>query len=105
MRCRRILGILVPLAAVCLATRAQGPPREAPRMLATAREVHSLAPEKAARAYPVCLHAVVTYYDPYIDTRHGALFVHDASGDLFISVPGAAHSADQRPEHWWRLTG
>ncbi len=87
MRCRRILGILVPLAAVCLATRAQGPPREAPRMLATAREVHSLAPEKAARAYPVCLHAVVTYYDPYIDTRHGALFVHDASGDLFISVP------------------
>ncbi|MGH7172221.1 MAG: histidine kinase dimerization/phospho-acceptor domain-containing protein, partial [Gemmataceae bacterium] len=37
--------------------------------------------------YPVHLHAVVTYYDPYIDPRHGALFVHDASGGVFVSVP------------------
>jgi diguanylate cyclase (GGDEF)-like protein len=87
MGCRRILGILVPLVVVCLAARAQGPQGETPRTLTTAQQVHSLAPEKAARAYPVRLHAVVTYYDPYIDTRHGALFVHDASGDVFISVP------------------
>lgn len=87
MRCRRIFGMLVWLAAVCLAASAQAAPAETPKMLATAREVHSLAPEKAARAYSVCLHAVVTYYDPYIDLRHGALFVHDATGDLFVSVP------------------
>jgi signal transduction histidine kinase/CheY-like chemotaxis protein len=29
----------------------------------------------------------VTYYDPYIDARHWALFVHDASGGVFVSVP------------------
>jgi hypothetical protein len=52
-----------------------------------AREVHNLAPEKAALAYPVRLRAVVTYYDPYIDVRHGALFVHDESGGVFVSVP------------------
>ncbi len=26
---------------------------------------------------------MVTYYDPYIDTRHAAIFVHDASGGVF----------------------
>jgi diguanylate cyclase (GGDEF)-like protein len=30
---------------------------------------------------------VVTYYDPYIDARHGALFVHDATGSIFVSLP------------------
>jgi diguanylate cyclase (GGDEF)-like protein len=30
---------------------------------------------------------VVTYYDPYIDARHGALFVHDATGSIFVRVP------------------
>ncbi len=57
------------------------------RTLTTAREAHSLTIEEARRGYPVHLRAVVTYYDPYIDARHRALFVHDASGGVFVSVP------------------
>jgi PAS domain S-box-containing protein len=43
--------------------------------------------EEGARGYPVLLRAVVTYYDPYIDPRHGALFVLDETGGIFVSVP------------------
>ena len=55
--------------------------------LLTAHQVHSLSPEEAARQYPVHLRAVVTYYDPYIDARRGAMFVHDSSGSIFVAVP------------------
>ncbi len=57
------------------------------RVLTTAREAHSLSFEESQRAYPIHLRAVVTYYDPYIDARHGALFVHDYSGGIFVVVP------------------
>ena len=33
------------------------------------------------------LRAMVTYYDPYIDGRHVALFVHDRTGSIFVAVP------------------
>jgi diguanylate cyclase (GGDEF)-like protein len=81
--------LLVALAAGCPAASAQGPSKswEPLRTLTTSREVHNLPPDQAARAYPVRLRAVVTYYDPYIDSRHGALFVHDATGCVFVSVP------------------
>jgi diguanylate cyclase (GGDEF)-like protein len=52
--------------------------------LTTAHAAHSLSPAEARRAYPVHLRAVVTYYDPYIDPRHTALFVHDATGAIFV---------------------
>ena len=55
--------------------------------LTTAQAVHSLPPEQAARAFPVRLRATVTYYDPYIDARRGALFVHDSTGGVFVSLP------------------
>jgi len=55
--------------------------------LTTARTVHSLPTTEAARVYPVHLQAVVTYYDPYIDVRHGALFAQDSTGGIFVSVP------------------
>ncbi len=55
-------------------------------VLTTARRVHSLPPQEAARHYPVRLLAVVTYYDPYIDPRHGALFVHDSTGAIFVAI-------------------
>ncbi len=57
------------------------------RTITTAREAHSLTFEEARRRYPVHLRAVVTYFDPYIDARHWALFVHDSSGGIFVSVP------------------
>jgi diguanylate cyclase (GGDEF)-like protein len=57
------------------------------RTLVTARAAHDLTLQEARRSYPVHLRAVVTYYDPFIDSRHGALFVHDASGSIFVPVP------------------
>src|ERR1039457_6012583 len=54
--------------------------------LTTTRSVHSMSSQEAERHYPVRLLAVVTYYDPYIDPRHGALFVHDSTGAIFVAV-------------------
>jgi len=89
MRIRRVFVPLVALAVASLTAGAQQKPtsRGTPPIMATARGVHDLSPEVAARDLPVHLRAVVTYYDPYIDVRHGAIFVHDASGGVFVSVP------------------
>ena len=89
MRVRRVFVLWVALAASCLTAGAQLPSRSSQslRTLTTTREVHILAPDEAARAHPVRLRAVVTYYDPHIDSRQGALFVHDATGCVFVSVP------------------
>ena len=82
-------GVFIALALGCAFTvaQAQQTPRLPLRTLTTAREAHDLSLEEATRAYPVHLRAVVTYYDPYIDSRHAAIFVHDSSGSIFISVP------------------
>ncbi len=83
----------VALLAACLtagveSTSASPKPQTSPHpLIQTARAVHSLPLEQAAQQLPVLLRAVVTYYDPYIDSRHGALFVHDASGGVFVMVP------------------
>jgi diguanylate cyclase (GGDEF)-like protein len=106
MRVRRKFVSWVALLATCLTAGAQvnsapssaskpasqsgsrrSPQTTSPPVIKTARAVHSLPPEQAARELPVLLRAVVTYYDPYIDSRHGALFVHDASGGVFVMVP------------------
>jgi diguanylate cyclase (GGDEF)-like protein len=61
------------------------------RTLTTAREAHDLSLQEAGRGLPVHLRAVVTYYDPHIDPRRPAFFVHDSSGALFVisaPVPG-----------------
>jgi len=55
-------------------------------LLTTARKAHDLVISEAARGYPVFLHAVVTYYDPYIDPRRPALFVSDKTGGVFVRV-------------------
>ncbi len=85
----RLFGIRAALLAACAtaATHGQLPPQRVPQVYSTANAVHSMPPEQAALKLPVHLRAVVTYYDPYIDTRHGALFVRDASGGVFVSVP------------------
>ena len=106
MRVRRKYVPLVALLAACLTAGAQispapnsapkpesqsgsphSPQATSPPVIQTARAVHSLLPEQAAQQRPVLLRAVVTYYDPYIDSRHGALFVHDASGGVFVMLP------------------
>ena len=89
MRIRREFVPLFALAVACLTAGAQPNPtsQQTQPVMVTARGVHNLPPEEAARELPVHLHAVVTYYDPYIDARHAAIFVHDASGGVFVSVP------------------
>jgi diguanylate cyclase (GGDEF)-like protein len=72
--------------AACVAQHANNSAKTLPTFT-TAHAVHSLTPEEAARQYPVHLRAVATYYDPYIDSRHGALFVNDATGSIFVAVP------------------
>jgi signal transduction histidine kinase/DNA-binding response OmpR family regulator len=57
------------------------------RTLRHAQDAHNLSTEEANRKYPVHLRAVVTYYNPYIDSRHGALFVCDSTGCIFVAVP------------------
>jgi diguanylate cyclase (GGDEF)-like protein len=87
----RIRCGFVPLFALaaCLTSGAQSTSLSgtSPSVLITARAVHNLPPEEASRELRVHLRAVVTYYDPYIDARHAAVFVHDASGGVFVSVP------------------
>jgi diguanylate cyclase (GGDEF)-like protein len=67
-------------------------------VLTTAREVHSMSRDEATRQHPVQLRAVLTYYDPYIDPRRGAIFVCDKSGCVFVSIPARPilplHSGD-----------
>jgi len=87
--------LFIPAACACLLTltnlgaRAQSSSKPEPPLhtLTTAHAAHSLPPEEAARHYPVHLRAVATYYDPYIDSRHAALFVHDETGSIFVSMP------------------
>ena len=55
--------------------------------LTNAHAAHSLTSKEAARKYPIHLRAVVTYYDPYIDPRFGALFACDSTGCIFVALP------------------
>ena len=61
-------------------------------VLTTAHQAHSLSLGEAVKAYPVQMRAVITYYDPYIDPRRPALFVHDESGGIFIALEGMPSS-------------
>jgi hypothetical protein len=52
--------------------------------LSRVREVRELSPEEAARALPVRLRAVVTFYNFEPDWR--PLFVHDETGGIYVEV-------------------
>jgi diguanylate cyclase (GGDEF)-like protein len=86
----RAVGLVVSFTLVSVSTAFAAPvPSDAlSAPITTALGVHKLRPEQAARALPVHLRAVVTYYDPYIDSRYAALFLQDASGGIFVAVRG-----------------
>ncbi len=77
---------LVPACLLALSW-AYGAPRP---VVTTARAAHDLSLSEASSGIPVHLRAVVTYYDRQIDRRHGALFVHDASGAVFVAVQNSS---------------
>lgn len=89
------MGACATAVALCCSAGAESAPgsRVPLRTLTLAREVHDFPVDQAMRAFPVDLHAVVTYYDPYIDKRHGALFVCDRSGCVFVAVSPGTHVA------------
>ncbi len=60
--------------------------------ITTARGVHELPPDVAAKALPVHLRATVTYYEP----GFGLLFLADASGSVFVQIdrPYPVHEGD-----------
>src|ERR1700722_20575768 len=64
--------------------------------LTKAHDAHSLTSEQAAKSYPVHLRTVVTYYDPYYDPRHPAIWASDRSGGIYVefsSLPAVPFKA------------
>lgn len=61
-------------------------PGEALPVVTTALAIHQMKAEDAAKAYPVLLRAVVTYYDPSPDPRHSVFFVSDKTGSTYVSL-------------------
>jgi signal transduction histidine kinase/CheY-like chemotaxis protein len=55
--------------------------------ITTARQAHHLPIDQARHGYPVRLHAIVTYYDTFIDNRFAAMFVRDSTESVFVSAP------------------
>ena len=78
-------AVLAAIIPNVVSAAAQGQPAGLP-VLTTARAAHQLPISESRRAYPVRLRAVVTCYDPYIDPRHAALFVADATGSIFVAL-------------------
>jgi hypothetical protein len=56
------------------------------RTLTKARDAHNQTPDQAARGYPVHLRTVVTYFDPYIDPLHPAVWASDSSGGIYVEL-------------------
>ena len=85
----RLLIVIVVLSVVSAVSSAQGATGQPDslRVLTTARAAHSLTVAESMRAYPVHLRGVVTYYDPFIDPRHTAIFVRDSTGSIFVTIP------------------
>lgn len=83
-------ALTAALFSICLSSASQAQSvtpspseRELPT-LTTARQAHNLTSEEAKRSYPVHLRGVVTYFDPDFGTGQPAIFIHDATGGIFI---------------------
>jgi diguanylate cyclase (GGDEF)-like protein len=83
---------MTALLLICLlpASQAQSSPTLSQEgklhTLTTTHQVHSLSEAEVLRAYPVHLHGVVTYYDPDYGSGVPAIFIHDASGSVYIRM-------------------
>jgi diguanylate cyclase (GGDEF)-like protein len=73
-----------PLSADFCRAAAAPPPSDSLPTLTTARQAHSLSAVEAARAYPVHLQGVVTYFDPDYGIGFAAVFLCDSSGCVFF---------------------
>ena len=81
MRARLAKILVLALAAGCLSSVCQAKPKIFERI----GQIRALTPDEARHAYPVKLHAIVTYYDP--EPSEGNLFIEDASAGIFVLFP------------------
>ena len=73
--------------------------------ITTAQTAHELDAARASRAYPVCLHAVVTFYDEHLDsTGTPVLFVTDSSGSIYVALRSKP-AVPPRPGDLVEITG
>jgi diguanylate cyclase (GGDEF)-like protein len=52
--------------------------------ITTALQAHGLSNKEAVHALPVHLRGVITYFDPDFGTGYAAVFIHDASGSVYV---------------------
>jgi hypothetical protein len=69
------------------------------RTLATANAVHSLSSKEAARAFPVHLRAVVTFFDPKVGA-HRTGFSFTTQREAFLWNFRRACSSRCQPDRW-----
>lgn len=81
-----LAGVLLLLQSPAFAAPATAA-AEKLRTITTAHEAHSLSSKEAARAYPIHLRGVVTFFDAEPGYKHAAMFVHDSTGSIFVEVP------------------
>jgi signal transduction histidine kinase/CheY-like chemotaxis protein len=89
-----VLGLLSG-AADSFCQQQKSEQRPLPTLTKT-HDAHSLTSEQAARSYPVHLRTVVTYYDPYYDPPHPAIWASDRSGGIYVefsSLPAVPFKA------------
>lgn len=85
-------ALAAAFVAICLltATLAQSAPAaptaDKPSIITTAYGAHDLSDEDAARALPIHLRGVITYYDPDYANGQPAAFFHDDSGSVFLRM-------------------
>jgi len=80
--------------AACLTYAATGQSHASGGMplLTTIRSVKLLRFDEAARALPVHVVGVITYYDPYLNfPRRPIVMVADATGSIYVALPGATN--------------
>jgi diguanylate cyclase (GGDEF)-like protein len=96
---RRITLGLTSLSLACLLQTAQAKGKtslalssSARNTITTARKAHDLTATEASLGHPIRLRGVVTYSDEHIDPRRPFLFLHDASGSIFVGLPQGSKS-------------
>lgn len=80
------LFLILLLSASLAQSSPASPPVGILPTLTTAHEVHSLAEAEVLRAYPVHLRGVITYYDPDFGSGRPAIFMHDATGGIYLRM-------------------
>ena len=75
----------IAFAQGSLLTPAQGHPL---LTLTTMGAVHRLTPQQASQSYPVRVRGVLTFYAPYLPHPEPIVIVTDATGSVYVSLPG-----------------